>query len=48
MSKLGDKIKEIRINNKMTQEDFAKAMGYTDKSSIAKIEKALMTWLLIN
>ena len=41
MSKLGDKIKEIRIKNNMTQEDFANIMGYTDKSSIAKIEKGV-------
>ena len=41
MSKLGDKVKEIRIKNNMTQEDFANTMGYTDKSSITKIEKGV-------
>ena len=29
MSKLGDKIKEIRINEGLSQEAFAKELGYT-------------------
>ena len=39
MSKLGDKIKEIRINEGLSQEAFAKELGYTSKSTINKIEK---------
>ena len=42
MSKLGDKIKEIRINEGLSQEAFAKELGYTSKSTINKIEKELM------
>lgn len=41
MSKLGDKIKEIRINKGLSQEAFAKELGYTSKSTINKIEKGI-------
>ena len=41
MSKLGDKIKEIRINEGLSQESFAKELGYTSKSTINKIEKGI-------
>ena len=35
---LGDRIKKIRLENNMTQQDFAEALGYTHKSMINKIE----------
>ncbi len=41
MSKLGDKIKEIRVNEGLSQESFAKELGYTSKSTINKIEKGI-------
>ena len=41
MSKLGDKIKEIRIKEGLSQEAFAKELGYTSKSTINKIEKGI-------
>ena len=41
MSKLGNKIKEIRINEGLSQEAFAKELGYTSKSTINKIEKGI-------
>lgn len=41
MSKLGDKIKEIRLKAGLTQEEFGKTLGYTNKSSITKIEKGV-------
>ena len=41
MSKLGEKIKEIRINEGLSQEAFAKELGYTSKSTINKIEKGI-------
>ena len=34
-----EKIKQYRKNLRMTQEEFALLTGYTDRSSIAKIEK---------
>ena len=43
MSKLGDKIKEIRTSNNLTLQEFADSLGYTSSSStINKIEKVLM------
>lgn len=39
MSKLGDKIKEIRTSNNLTLQEFADSLGYTSKSTITKIEK---------
>lgn len=41
MGKLGDKIKEIRLKEGMSQEEFAKELGYTSKSTINKIEKGI-------
>ena len=41
MSKLGDKIKQIRINEGLSQEAFAKELGYTSKTTINKIEKGI-------
>ena len=40
-NKLGNKIKEIRLENGMSQEEFAKELGYTSKSTINKIEKGV-------
>ena len=39
MSKLGNKIKEIRTSNNLTLQEFADSLGYTSKSTITKIEK---------
>lgn len=41
MNKLGEKIKEIRIKEGLSQEAFAKELGYTSKSTINKIEKGI-------
>ena len=41
MSKLGEKIKKIRLENGMSQEEFAKELGYTSKSTITKLEKGV-------
>ena len=38
MSKIGEKIKEIRIKNGLSQEQLAKELGYTSKSTITKLE----------
>ena len=38
MNKLSQKIKEIRIENNMSQEEMAKALGYANRSAINKIE----------
>lgn len=38
MLKIYQNIKELRIANNWTQEELAKKMGYTDRSTIAKIE----------
>lgn len=38
---LGDRIKKIRQENNMTQQEFAEALGYTHKSMINKIETGL-------
>ena len=38
---LGDRIKKIRLDNKMSQQKFAEALGYTHKSMINKIESGL-------
>ena len=40
-NKLGEKIKEIRLENGMSQEEFAKELGYTSKSTITKLEKGV-------
>lgn len=41
MSKLGDKIKEIRTSNNLTLQEFADSLGYTSSSTINKIEKGI-------
>lgn len=41
MSKLGEKIKEIRIKEGLSQDAFARELGYTSKSTINKIEKGV-------
>ena len=38
---LGDRIKKIRLENNMTQQQFAEALGYTHKSMINKLETGL-------
>lgn len=38
---LGDRIKKIRLDNNMSQQKFAEALGYTHKSMINKIENGL-------
>ena len=40
-NKLGEKIKEIRIESGLNQEEFAKELGYTSRSTINKIEKGV-------
>jgi len=42
MLKLYENIKFYRKKNGMTQEDLAKRAGYTDRSSIAKIERGVV------
>lgn len=41
MNKLGKKIKEIRLKEGLSQEAFAKELGYSSKSTINKIEKGI-------
>ena len=41
MSKLGDKIKEIRTTNNLTLQELADSLGYTSSSTINKIEKGV-------
>ena len=41
MSKLGDKIKEIRTSNNLTLQEFADSLGYTSSSTINKIENSI-------
>ena len=41
MSKLGEKIKEIRLKESLSQEAFAKELGYNSRSTINKIEKGI-------
>lgn len=38
MTKIGEKIKEARLQNGWSQEELAKKMGYKSKSTINKIE----------
>ena len=40
-NKVGEKIKQIRLEKGMTQEEFAKELGYTSKSTVNKIEKGV-------
>ena len=37
----GDKIKKVRLDHGMSQEEFAKELGYTSKSTVNKIEKGV-------
>ena len=41
MNKLGEKIKEIRLKKGLSQEAFAKELGYNSRSTINKIEKGI-------
>ena len=41
MNKLGEKIKEIRLKKGLSQEAFAKVLGYNSRSTINKIEKGI-------
>lgn len=41
MNKLGEKIKEIRLKEGLSQEAFAKELGYNSRSTINKIEKGI-------
>ena len=37
----GEKIKKVRLEHGMSQEEFAKELGYTSKSTVNKIEKGV-------
>ena len=37
----GDKIKKVRLEHGMSQEEFARELGYTSKSTVNKIEKGV-------
>ena len=37
----GNKIKKVRLEHGMSQEEFAKELGYTSKSTVTKIEKGV-------
>ncbi|MCM1350846.1 MAG: helix-turn-helix domain-containing protein [Prevotella sp.] len=41
MSKLGEKIKGIRLKEGLSQDEFAKELGYSSRSTINKIEKGI-------
>lgn len=41
MNKLGEKIKEIRLKKGLSQDAFAKKLGYNSRSTINKIEKGI-------
>lgn len=38
---VGEKLKQIRLEKGLTQEEFAKELGYTSKTTINKIEKGI-------
>ncbi len=42
MLKLYENIKRLRLEKSMTQDELARLAGYTDRSSIAKIERGLV------
>ena len=42
MLKLYENIKKFRLERGMTQDDLARRAGYTDRSSIAKIERGVV------
>ena len=41
MNNFGDKIKKVRLEHGMSQEEFARELGYTSKSTVNKIEKGV-------
>ena len=41
MNNFVDKIKKVRLEHGMSQEEFAKELGYTSKSTVNKIEKGV-------
>ena len=41
MSKIGDKIKEIRTANRLSTEEFQKIMGYKSRTTVSKIESGV-------
>lgn len=41
MNNFGTKIKKVRLEHGMSQEEFAKELGYTSKSTVNKIEKGV-------
>ena len=38
---LGKKLREVRLEHNMSQEEFARVLGYTSKSTVNKIEKGV-------
>ena len=38
---IGEKIKEIRIQNNLTMDELAKELGYSSRSTIKKIESGI-------
>ena len=42
MLKLYENIKQLRLERRMTQDELAHLAGYTDRSSIAKIERGVV------
>ena len=42
MLKLYENIKVLRLEQRMTQDELARRAGYTDRSSIAKIERGMV------
>ncbi len=45
---IGEKIKEIRIQNNLTMDELAKELGYSSRSTINKIEKGLTILVMKN
>ena len=41
MNNFGEKIKKVRLEHGMSQEEFARELGYTSKSTVNKIEKGV-------
>ena len=42
LAEIGNRIKELRLKKGYTQEELAKKMGYTSRSTINKIEKGIV------
>ncbi len=42
LQSMGKKIKDLRLQKGLTQDELAKKMGYTSRSTINKIEKGLV------